>query len=341
MYSVKGNVWGGSSIREICIRALEGVYSGLYYWNRTGRDLRGTGTKWKDTTEWTVIENAHPPIISLEEWEQLKSVRGPEIEARKGKGTANPKTVNSRWLLSGKNALGEDFFICLNGTEEAPHHLVSAQMGKDEWYLCGTYRNKGLAGCDKPFYVDKSFENTVFRAILNRFSPDNISQLVKEVNQLLQADIKDIQSSKKHIQKLISENDKKARELVSALSEAGAGAKKFILAQLEELSKEKDTLENQSIDLEKEKPELNLLDEATILNYIKRAPLLWENGTNAEKREFLRRFIYNLELDPNKGIVYINFFADPLRSKPITIKTVNDPKNGSLTGISNGAGDRT
>lgn len=63
----KGMPWGKTTVRETCMKALEGAYSGIYYWNRTGRDLRGTGQKWKDTEEWVTVENAHPPIISLDE----------------------------------------------------------------------------------------------------------------------------------------------------------------------------------------------------------------------------------------------------------------------------------
>ncbi|MHB1421493.1 MAG: recombinase family protein [Bacillota bacterium] len=118
--------------REICLRALEREYTGTAYWNRTGKDLRGSGQKWKAEEEWIVVEGAHPAIISHEELEELRRVKGPEIQQRKGRGANNPKAVNSPWLLSGPNTLGEPFFRCLNGEG---HYLVSAESNRYHWYL--------------------------------------------------------------------------------------------------------------------------------------------------------------------------------------------------------------
>jgi hypothetical protein len=337
--SAKGTAWPGTSIREICIRALEGVYSGVYYWNRTGRDLRGTGQKWKDEEEWKKVENAHPAIITFEELDELRQVRGPEIERRRGRGNNEARSANSRWLLSGKNALGESFFVCLNGTEEEPHHLSSYQIAKNEWYVCSMYQNRGQAGCDKPFYVDKKYENKIFEAILERFTKEKIKKMVKEVNLELQNDIKDIAAAKNHLLKQKAEINNKINNLTITLSEASERSKKFILEQIDSLAEKEEVIGKELIELDKEQPQVKLLDESVILNYIARAHEIWEKGSNADKREFLRRFIYNLELGPDEGKIYINFFADPLRTSAVDIKKkIRD--SGSITRGMNGARDR-
>lgn len=331
--STKGSAWAGTSIREICIRALEGVYSGIYYWNRTGRDLRGTGQKWKDEDNWKVVENAHPAIITLEEWEELKHIRGPEITRRRGRGNNEPRAANSRWLLSGKNAIGEPFFVCLNGTEEEPHHLSSYQIAKNEWYACSKYQNRGAAGCDKPFYVNKNFEDTVFEAILNRFSESNIKKLVKTVNYEIQEEIRDTTAAKNHLLKNKSQIEKEIKGFMSTLVDASEKTRKLILTQIDSLVERQEELDNELLELEKEQPRAKLLDETAILNYISKARDIWVSGTNAEKREFLRRFVYNLELDPEKGIIYINFIADPVRTSPVDLKKKLDSTGLVISGL--------
>lgn len=333
LLSKKGTTWGGTSVREVCIKALEGVYSGIYYWNRTGRDMRGTGQKWKDESDWKVVENAHPQIITIEEWEELKRVRGPEIMQRHGRGNNDPRAANSRWLLSGKNALGDPFFVCLNGSEDKPHHLSSYQIAKNEWYMCSMYQNRGKAGCDKPFYVDKVFEDTVFEEIMEKFTEDNIKELVRSVNQGLQDEIRDITAAKNHLLKQIANIEKEIKGLMSTLADASDRTKKLLLAQIDGLAEQKEELEKELISLEKEQPQVKLLDEAAILSYMEKARETWETGSNAAKREFLRRFVCNLELDPEEGIVYINFFTDPTRTSPVDIKKKPDSTGLIISGM--------
>lgn len=67
-----GQPWHISTIREICYRALDGQYNGIYYWNRTARKVKVVGQKWNRPEEWVVVENAHPAIISPEEWQALR-----------------------------------------------------------------------------------------------------------------------------------------------------------------------------------------------------------------------------------------------------------------------------
>lgn len=331
--SAKGAAWAGTSIREICIRALEGVYSGMYYWNRTGRDLRGTGQKWKNEEDWKIVENAHPPIITLEEWEELKRVRGPEVLRRRGRGNSDSRAKNSRWLLSGKNAIGEPFFVCLNGTEDNPHHLSSYQIAKNEWYTCSMYQNRGTAGCDKPFYVNKDFENTVFEAIIERFSVDNIKELVRETNREIQDEVKDITAAKEHLQKQKRDIDREIKGLMSTLADATERTKKFILEQIDNLAASSEDIDKELIELDKERPQEKLLDESAIIEYISKAREIWDAGDNADKREFIRRFVYNLELDPVEGVIHINFFADPIRTTTVSVKKKLDIAGLNISGI--------
>ncbi|MHB1421491.1 MAG: hypothetical protein ACYCX4_18240 [Bacillota bacterium] len=63
------------------------------------------------------------------------------------------------------------------------------------------------------------------------------------------------------------------------------------------------------------------MDSIAILNMVNRSKQIMYDGTNKEKRDFIRTFIHSLELDPVSGEAFINYFADPFRT--IKIKTGN------------------
>ena len=316
--SPRGGLWGISTIREICIRALEGEYTGTAFWNRTGKDMRGGGQKWKDPEEWIVVEDAHPVIISPEELQELKAERGPEMEKRKGtNGTGVPKNMNSRWLLSGLNAMGEPFFRCLNGDD---HSFVGNQVHEYLFYICNKYKNYGPAGCDKPLWIKKEFEKDVVNAIIERFTDERIRELVEQVNGQLAIDQNDFSEARKHIEKEMDKNDRETKTLMEAIKSAGAKGKIILLGELESLAEQKDALVAQMGELSKERPQIKPLFESDIKNKIKSIEKIMESGTNKDKRDIIRVFIHSIEMDPGTETAHINFFADPF---PTKIKTGN------------------
>jgi DNA invertase Pin-like site-specific DNA recombinase len=206
--SSKGSKWSKTTIREICMRALEGAYSGIYYWNRTGRDLRGTGQKWKNSSEWQVVENAHPAIISLEELEKLRNIKGKEVKERKRNSTVGKRkarTENSPYLFSGNNLIGEPFFVCMNcggainGQQVVHHH----------YYLCSTYKNKGKNACDKGVNIPKDYiEKEVLKAIKNQFTIEKIKNISSETTRILKENQQDKQEAINYLHKALEDNQK-------------------------------------------------------------------------------------------------------------------------------------
>ncbi len=149
--NIKGGPWSKTTIREICIRGLEGAYSGYYFWNRTGRDLRGTGQQWKDPDNWTIVENAHPVIKTTEEWERTKGIKEPVLLKNKNKKFRNVKSDNSRYLFSGRNAIGETMFVC----NHCGSSINNNQVAKYPYYVCSCYVLR-LITKDKPKKDDDS-----------------------------------------------------------------------------------------------------------------------------------------------------------------------------------------
>ncbi len=305
-----GKPWSVTTIREICMRALEGVYSGLYYWNRTGRDLRGTGQKWKDSDDWVVIENAHPSIITPDEWKELKEVMGPLVVERK-KNIKPTRAEDSPYLFSGENAVGEPMFVCLN----CGGYINSQQVAKNYYYICSSYKNKGRAGCAKGVAIRKEeLETKVLAAIKAHFTPARIKVMVEEINEIINEENKDLDQAEKHLRKSITEIENSINNIMSAIQQ-GKGSKviPLLLEQLEKLQEEKLALEAELQELQKESPEAKRIEEAAILARLHNleSVLAASTATNREKRMAVRYFIRQLRFNPDTGEVYIYFWQDP------------------------------
>lgn len=335
--------WSKSTIREICLRALEGVYSGVYYWNRTGRDLRGTGQKWKDTSEWEVIEGAHPAIIDSEELEGLRKTKGKEVKKRKrdsSAGKRKARTENSPYLFSGNNLIDEPFFICLN----CGGPVNGQQIGKGRYYyLCSTYKNKGKHACNKGIHIPKNYiENEVLKVIKNQFTKDNIDRILLESNKIFEANQKDQQEAIQYLKKVIADNKRASDNLLVAVKEASQSkVLPILLNELERMQKELETLEQQLEEVKQEKPRMpNILPEV-ILEKIQNLEKLMQCNTeiaNSDKKAAIRNFIRQLQFNPNTNELCIWFWPDPTSPKePKTFLSIKTKKEVMIT---SGAGGR-
>ncbi|NSW92992.1 MAG: recombinase family protein [Firmicutes bacterium] len=327
----KNKPWSTTTIREICMRALEGVYSGIYYWNRTGRNLRGTGEKWKDEDDWVLIEDAHPAIINNTEWEELKTTMGPIVQKRKNPNARTNRSEDSQYLFSGNNAAGEPMFICMH----CGGSINGQQVAKHLYYLCANYKNKGKAGCSKGVAIKKDeLEIKVLKSIKSRFTPQKIKLVVKEINNILNENNKDLKKAETYIKKTILEAENSINNIMNAIQQ-GKGSKTipFLLEQMEKLQDEKQSLENELDELKREQPEVKKLDEATVLAQVQNLEtiLLSPKTPNREKRMAIRYFIRQLRFDPDKGEVHIYFWPDPTGSDKELLKLikVNEQIRGS------------
>jgi hypothetical protein len=307
----KNRPWSTTTIREICMRALEGGYSGIYYWNRTGRNLRGTGAKWKDKEDWIAIENAHPEIISLNEWEKLKATVGTIVQNRKNPNIPVNRSKSSPYLFSGMNAIGEPMFICMN----CGGPINSQQVAKDLYYLCSSYKNKGKAGCNKGVAIrKKEVETKIINAIKARFTPKKIKVMVREINNILNDDFKDLEQAEAHIEKSIQNVDNSIKNVLSAIQQGkDTTAIPLLIEQLEKLQQEKQSLKNNLDELKKESPSMHKVDERTVLNQVQNLDTILSSSeaSNKEKRMAIRYFIRQLQFNPDSGEVYIYYWQDP------------------------------
>ena len=268
-----------------------------------------------------MVENAHPEIISMKEWDELKKQK----HLKHGKPRGPSKVDSSRWLFTGHNAIGEMMFECLNCNSS----LSSGQSKRVySYYICSGNKNQGEAKCSAKCYVPKDWiENEVINIIKQRFNPKYIDKLVNEINKAIAEEKSDQIIAIKHLEKSIAEKDKAIQNLVIALTKlSNPQAIETLSTQLEDLEQEKSELENNLAELKKDTPDKKL-DKHIILELVNNLETVMLQGSNTERREIVRRFIRRLELNPNEGCVYVTFWPDPFGQDRERLKLVkkNNP----------------
>ncbi len=338
--NTNGGPWSKTTIREICFRGLEGVYSGYYYWNRTGRDLRGTGQKWKDPEDWIAVDNAHPPIITQAEWEHVKAFMEPIVQKNRRTKRFNVRSDNSPYLFSGDNAVGEPMFVC----SACGGNINGNQVAKKYYYLCSSYKNKGVAGCNRAYYIpQKKLEPMILSAISKRFSPKKIKGLVQEFNATLDEALRDQDCAERHILKSMETLEKSINNLINAI-EHGSTAVPTLVKRLEQLQEEYQALELERAEIKKDPPLIPRISEELILGKIRLLHSIFQNpnASNKERRMIVRYFIRQLRFIPEKGEVEVYFWPNPIEDKD-RLRLIKNKKKGddSPFMISDGAGGRT
>lgn len=122
----KGNQWYSSTVRQILTNE---TYTGSLVWNRRYVDKAGKH-KWRDPSEWIVHENAHPAILSEEQWAEIQK----RIKRRMPKGGEK----QMKYRLSGMLRCGEcgQAMVSRRYGNRGPHR-------DRRIYVCAGYQQNG------------------------------------------------------------------------------------------------------------------------------------------------------------------------------------------------------
>lgn len=146
-------------------------YAGYAFWNREDCTERGNRRK-RDTSEWVVVENAHPAIITEEEAGAIYAMVGD----KKRLGVRNNKV--SRFALSGGLV---KCAICGS-------NYAGAKRGANDYYVCGSHLYRRGAGCGKSWYIPREqLEQFVLSKIMRQLVRDDrvLQAWVDELNNYL------------------------------------------------------------------------------------------------------------------------------------------------------------
>ena len=183
-------------------------YAGFAFWNRedcTDRNNR----KQRDPSEWVVVENAHPAIITEEECEAILAMTQGRQKPKSGR-----KGAESRFALSGG----------LLKCKHCGSNFAGIKRRSGDYYVCGSHLYRRGAGCGPAWNIPrKKIEELVFSKILRYLSMDDdalntwVGSLNDELHEQWEMHKRTSPDRKKRIKAL----EKKQSNLAKAIADTG------------------------------------------------------------------------------------------------------------------------
>ncbi|MCK9570389.1 recombinase family protein [Candidatus Pacearchaeota archaeon] len=177
-------------------------YAGYSTWNKA--EYCQGGKRIRPPSEWIVVPDAHPAIITLDEAEAIDAMK-----KKKGYSTGASR---GRWLLSG------GLTVCV----DCGANFASSQYNGKDHYVCGSHLYRAGAGCISPAWriPRETFEAAVFDAISKRWPTDKkeLSGLVKKINKAISSELKIWKDTEKERNETIKRLDKEISRLTDALA---------------------------------------------------------------------------------------------------------------------------
>ena len=266
------------------------VYIGWTVFNK--RDKRNS-KRLKPKSEWIIIKNTHPKIIDEETFFQVQKI----MEKRNPK-EIHPRIVASKYLLSG----------LLKCAKCGGNYTVS-DYGRDKkyaYYNCSNYIKKGKEACRGRRIRADILDKQVLKKIKNKiFSDENIKELVKDVNDILNNLIGGNAKEITKIKKELAGVETRIRRYYEAIENGGIDYQ-LVAERLRELNEEKNKLKAK-LDYYKElerKTKYLKIDESVLRDLRKELERIFVGENIYEKREFLKKFIEKIIVDDD----YIKIF---------------------------------
>ncbi|RJX17690.1 MAG: recombinase family protein [Desulforudis sp.] len=317
--------------RPICISFICELFredrllqaAGYAFWNR--EDRRVKGQRFKDRSEWVTVENAHPAIISREEAQRAREMCGQKHRTR-----VPPRLEDSPWLFTGKNFDSEDFFVCTACGGRMASHIQGGRHKPS--YRCGTVTYQGKEACRNEQIEKVWLEAQIVSQIKSRFTSETLDLLMLQVAEAVEAETSQYKVALGNIEKAIREANTEIGNLVKAVAK-GANVDLYntmideCQAGLRELHREKEKLALA-------KPAISNVDIQRLKEYVNSLDQVLAQGTNRERRDFIRTFIRRMKFDPDEKRITIYWYANPIQVQSLDMCTHEDVR--CLTGVGGG-----
>ena len=291
----RGKYWTSTCLYEAeRNESLIGV--GIY--NKRKYAQQGGGRE-KDKSQWIIVENAHPALLTKEEFEALKQLR---TAKQKKNGSVTKYQSNKEHLLSGYS----DRFTCTS----CGGKIISS----GDVYVCGKYNVNGKKGCGaSSFSVNAEWiENKVCEEILKLFDEDNLEQFYIDALKMMKKNDSykiDIDKVKKDIK--AKENAKyNLIKSLSLMSDCNALVIKDITKEIEDLARKIESLNDELEKATKQKS----TKPPTLKEFKKHmatTKLLFTGSEMGKKQEILWIFVKSITLNPIEREVTLTLYKNP------------------------------
>lgn len=304
--SPRGRSWGKISVREI-LRNEAYVGTRIYFKNDYHDRSRGPVVRHRlrKEEEWTVKENAHPPLVSQELFDRVQATFR-EYKPRDGRSADSPH------LLSG-------LIYC----ERCGHRYCGQyhhhKGTKTRYYDCGGYNGKGTEVCQsfgiKADLLDAFALDEVAKKVKSPPSRDAIKSKIIAILQSMKGG-----GAEQRVQELsaaVAGVDANIRNLIAALAQRPASA--ALLESLDAAETEKSRLltdlSGARAQLPDESYDVDAEADAMLAN-LARLPELLAGSSTAERRTVVRTYIHHVDIRAEELEARFSFFSLPgLRTK--------------------------
>lgn len=253
--------------------------------------VRKKRRQWNEPTDWEVVPNAHPAVITEEQARLIGQARerARERHSNRSARMAAVKSSHSRFTFSGGK------FRC----GRCGARMAGETNNGKSYYACGTVIYRRGIGCGIGVHVPKELLEAKIWEVAHEWLKDLLARgsdsLLRQVNaELRQAWISagGCVTDNRH---RLGEIEKAIAALRSAL-EKGVDDIEWVNQRLRELRREQEAL--QAADSRGRMGEAPTVDMETVRRYAADLPKLVQQATNEERRELARAFVTGIELIP-------------------------------------------
>ncbi len=293
--------WGTSTVRAMLQPWALLQYAGYGLWNVRCR----RGKKMNPASKWEIIENAHPAIITIEEAEALMAVNAERANLYRQhtkQFNANTRNRGSRFLLSG------GLFTCARCEE----HITSFSNRGYDYYVCGAKRYRKGLGCGNMTQLPKeAVERAVTEEIdLNLFMLTDQTRLTKLIFSMWTAHQKEKARGFETAKRELAKVQKETANLLDAIKK-GMPMVDSLAAELQRLDMRQKELEAELRECEAVAATVPTITKEEIEDMQHLFHKVMREGTEEEKRKFIRYFIHSMEYDPDSEVLTISTYAIP------------------------------
>jgi site-specific DNA recombinase len=287
----RGKYWSSSTWNSLLTPHALLQYCGFGVWNvhRKNGSIR-------PASEWVVVENAHPAIITQDEATAITAVR--RGQSRKRFATTSNRSCSSPYLLSG------GLFTC----GRCGANMTGLRLTKHAYYVCGSLPYRKGRGCGPGVYVPQAaVEAETIKGLRELLAVcRDPKAFTRQVNKELRALWERGNGRDPDAANKLEAVEAKIANIRCAV-EDGLSDAAWANARLRELLAERDALKATTTTAG-EPPQI---DADTVLAYRRDAEKTLAHGTPFECKQVLRAWVQEVKLEPERLEVEIAYRVPP------------------------------
>jgi len=329
-----GADWSMTTIRDILMNP---AYVGDMVWNRLsfakfhkiagGKAVRrhsipGGGAEQNREDDWIVIPDAHPALITRDQFELARVKREDRRKSHSGQSFRVGQGAKSSYLLTGLIQCDRCGHYWQGYSVNKGKPRKDGSKVKTYYYACNGYVSKGNTVCCRSVIAQETLENWVLdqiAEIVQRYCHEGGEETLRDmIRQELGATQDERLTSSSQARETLAARKAEITQMVNnALSTLTDTNRSFLMAHIESLRLEMEDLERQEDELNRQEVRGMEVDTAVESQYalathrIREARKVLLAGTIEEQRLIIRAFLRKIHFDPDTRTGTAEFWLIP------------------------------